>query len=245
MSFAISIHDDVSLKDLIDICKSGGAVLKTPHVGNIYPNNLAIALLGLPMLFYDRTLGRKDINFHPDKLILNGTSVQISNPDILTTHSLIEHVPKYSKEEVRAGERVVDFHMNALKRALPQAHCFTYTEYLSKNKERILQLLEKATNLKPHLWGRIVDGDGRVHRKTAKNWNDILELGVLGLTNDRAGWIIPNPISVLFHGTIDIMGSNQEDTFLLSGPDMYRYISGYQKDLSDIYNELRKNPIWN
>ena len=74
MPFKISIHDDISIADLLVINKRGGVVLKTPHVGNIYPNNLAIASLGIPMLFYDRTLGNKDFNFHPNKIIVGGKS---------------------------------------------------------------------------------------------------------------------------------------------------------------------------
>lgn len=72
MSFNILIHDDISLDELIKINESGGRVLKTPHIGNIYPNNLAIISLGIPTLLYDRTIGTKDENFHPYKLRLTG-----------------------------------------------------------------------------------------------------------------------------------------------------------------------------
>jgi len=152
MSFKISIHDDISIADLVDINKRGGVVLKTPHVGNIYPNNLAMAFLGIPMLFYDRTLGKKDFNFHPHKLIVDGKSEILADPNILTSHSVITHISKGFPYPHAVGTKLVDFHMSVLKRSLPQAHCFTYTEYVQKNKHEVLQILEAVTNLHPNLW---------------------------------------------------------------------------------------------
>ncbi len=68
----------------MEIDKSGGRVLKTPHIGNIYPNNLALIALGIPTLLYDRTIGSKDKSFQPHKLIYNGVAKQIANLDILS-----------------------------------------------------------------------------------------------------------------------------------------------------------------
>jgi hypothetical protein len=244
MSFKVSIHDDLSIKDLIDIYNKGGVVLKTPHVGNIYPNNLAIASLGIPMLFYDRTLGVKDINFHPDKIIVGGRSALIADSDILTTHSIVKNLPDLVLKNVEVGMKLVDLHMDAFKCALPQAHCFTYTEYIQNSKDRILQILEKITEFHPYLWSRSVDENGRTLKSQAKNWDDIVKLGVYGLTNMKSGWIIPNPVSILFHGTVDIMKAKVEDVYLLSGPDMYRYIDGYQTELNEAYDHLKKTLKW-
>lgn len=240
MAFKISIHDDISLAKLIDIDKKGGLVLKTPHVGNIYPNNLAIAILKIPILFYDRTLGRKDFNFHPHKIIYNGISEIISDPNILTSHSVITKVFNDSPYPMIHETNLVDFHMGALKQALPQTICVTYSEYLKKNKNRILKILEIATNLRPDLWTRTVNRIGVTSKSSTKNWSEIIEYGIYGVTNLEEGWIIPNPISILFHGTIDLQRTKVDDTYLLSGPDMYRYISGYSEELSQIYDHLRK-----
>jgi hypothetical protein len=60
----------------------------------------------------------------------------------------------------------------------------------------------------------------------------------------KSGWIIPNPVSILFHGTVDIMKAKVEDVYLLSGPDMYRYIDGYQTELNEAYDHLKKTLKW-
>lgn len=239
MSFKISIDEDLSIADLVDIYKNGGVVLKTPHVGNIYPNNLAIGSLGIPMLFYDRTLGAKDFNFHPDRIIVKGDSMLVADSDILTTHSIIRQVPQSLCGSIKIGSKVLDLHMLTLKHAIPQANCFTYTEYLQNNKDQILKVLEKVTELYPSLWWRVVSEDGIVSKSQANNWDDILNFGIFGLTNVRKGWIIPNLVNVLFHGTVDISKAGRGDVYLLSGPDMYKYIDGYQCELNRIYDQLK------
>jgi len=245
MPFKISIHDDVSIDNLIQVHNKGGVVMKTPHVGNIYPNNLAIASLGVPMLFYDRTLSKKDLNFHPDKLIVGGKAVVIADPDILTTHSKIKQLPSSWSQSAFVGTSLVDFHMSAIKRALPQARCLTYTEYIQNNKDKVLQVLEKVTELHPDLWSRTVNEEGKTSKSQTGDWDDILKLGIFGLTNMKSGWIIPNPVSVLFHGTVDASKTQVKDVYLLSGPDMYRYIDGYQIRLNETYDYVRKTLGWN
>lgn len=239
MSLNISIHDDISIAELLKIHEEHGVVLKTPHVGNIYPNNLAIASLGIPTLFYDRTLGRKDLNFHPHQLIVDAHAEVIADPDILTTHSVVNRVPNNMLSAPPIGLNLVDFHMSAVKNALPDANCFTYTDYIQRNAEGALEVLEIATDQNAHLWTRQVDEKGGVTRIKAKDWKDIINTGIYGLTNSKSGWLIPNPISILFHNTIDIARNAVEDVYLLSGPEMYKYISGYQEELSAIYERVK------
>ncbi|PSO44287.1 MAG: hypothetical protein BRC22_02740, partial [Parcubacteria group bacterium QH_9_35_7] len=72
MLFDVQERKDINLKALAQINRGGGSVVKTPHVGNWYPNNLAVAQTGIHMLAYDRNIGRKDSNFHPHKVIKDG-----------------------------------------------------------------------------------------------------------------------------------------------------------------------------
>lgn len=245
MSFNLLIHDDMSIASLMEIENSGGVVLKTPHVGNIYPNNLAIAALGMPVLFYDRTLGTKDYNFHPHKLIVAEKSEVIADPNILTTHSKIIRVPDFAINKPEIGTKLADFHMNALSQAMPNARIYTYTKYIQKNKAEVMEVLEIVTDLCPHLWTRVVDREGKITRLKADNWSDIIKFGVYGLTNSESGWIIPNVASILFHATIDASKANVADVYLLSGPDMYRYIDGYQDELNIVYDYVREKSDWN
>lgn len=245
MSFNLSIHDDISIASLIEIESAGGVVLKTPHVGNIYPNNLAIMSLGIPVLFYDRTLGTKDHNFHPHRLIFAGKSEVIADPNILTTHSKITQATDSATNKPEIGTKLVDFHMDTLHQVMPNAQIFTYTEYIQKYMVEVMSVLEIVTNTHPHLWTRIVDHEGKISKLKADNWSDIVKVGVYGVTNSESGWIIPNIASILFHATIDVSKANVTDIYLLSGPDMYRYIDGYQNELNIIYDYIRKTLNWN
>lgn len=242
MSFRVDINDQISLAELVKINKNGGIVLKTPHVGNIYPNNLAIALLGITMLFYDRTLGRKDINFHPHKIIKNGRAEIIADPNVLITHAKINLLGQ--KKEGTNNTSLINFHMTSFKKALPDTFCFTYTEYLQNNKDKITQVLEVVTRYYPDLWTRIVDNDGKTHKINANNWGDIERLGVYGLDNIESGWIIPNMINIVFHGAIDAAVAGWDSFYLLSGPDMYKYIKQYTKNLDDVYKKLKNELDW-
>ncbi len=241
MSLSISIHEDISIDNLIGIHKKGGVVLKTPHVGNIYPNNLAITSLGIPTLFYDRNLGRKDLNFHPHQLIVDSRSEVIADPDVLVTHAVVNRVPDNMPSAPPIGTRLVDFHMTAVKNALPRARCFTYTEYIQENAEMTLEVLKIATGQDASLWARKVDNGGKVTRTAASSWKEIEKDGIYGLTNQQSGWLIPNPMSILLHNTIDVAKSGSGELYLLSGPDMYKYISGYQGTLSAMFEKIRSH----
>ncbi len=115
---------------------------------------MLITSLGILTLFYDRILGIKDSNFHPDQIIFSRRSESVADPHILTTHAHTTRIPDISralleKEKVAVGTRLTDFHMSATKRALPHSDCFTYTEYLRENREVAFKILEEVIRLKP------------------------------------------------------------------------------------------------
>jgi hypothetical protein len=241
MSFKIIINENISLSDLLVIYKNGGVVLKTPHVGNIYPNNLAIASIGLPMLLYDRTLGIRDTSFHPHKIIVSGKSEIIADPNILSTHSKITCVPESHSTCMRVGDSVSNFHSSALRSVFPDLECITYTEYLIKNRQKIVETLKKVTDLYPALWYRSVNKEGYLSSIAVKSWDDVLRIGIYGVTNDCEGLLIPNIVSIFFHGSIDATSSGVNNIYLLSGPDMYKYISTYQDKLASIFEFIKEN----
>ena len=57
--------DSLSLNDLVALRAQGFSVLKSPHVGNQHPSNLACAALQLPLEMVTFTSPSKDVNFHP------------------------------------------------------------------------------------------------------------------------------------------------------------------------------------
>jgi len=241
MIFNLLIHDDISVAELIAINENGGRVLKTPHIGNIYPNNLAFISLNIPTLLYDRTIGLKDEKFHPHELIYNGAIEQISNPDILSTHSRVKYQPKsFNLKKDFVGEKIVDLHMSVLRQAIPHGDFFTYTQYIEDNKEIILKIVKEIAKAFPQLWYRFVEEDGTTRKITNPTSEQIIIEGIFGIDNDLKGWIIPNPVNILLHTTVDVIKFKTKDIYLLSGPDMYTYMKDYETILESMYGYIKK-----
>lgn len=240
MSFHILIHDDISIAQLIEIDKNGGRVLKTPHIGNIYPNNLALISLGIPTLLYDRTIGAKDKSFHPHKIVYNGIAEQVANPDILSTHSKLEFQPKnFIPKKDFFGKKIVDLHLDILRQALPRGNFFTYTQYLEDNKNLVSKIIKVIAKNFPQIWYRFVNEDGTIEKVENLTSEQILAKGIFGIDDDSRGFIIPNPVNILLHGTVDIMKFQTRDIYLLSGPDMYVYMKDYETVLDNMYSYIK------
>lgn len=110
--------------------------------------------------------------------------------------------------------RVVDFYMNAVKKALPHATCFTYSDYIHENAGSIFEVLKAASLGAIHLWSRKVSRDGVVEKMSPETWDDITNVGIYGVTNHESGWLIPNPMNILLHNTVDLSESGQVATYL-------------------------------
>lgn len=239
--FHVVIKSDVSLRDLIAIHAAGGAVLKSPHVGNVYPNNLAVLTAGLRCLMCDRTIGEKDKNFHPHLIISGGRSERISDPTVMTTHALVDrHVSTLGSRWFSKGARVVDAHLHALRAALPDARFFTHTEFLKRDQDLVMEVLRHLTDQWPRTWTHLVTRAGirtRVYR--VDNWKDVMRLGVYGLTNDEEGLLIPNIWAILLDGVLEALRFSVSEVHHLSGPDMCVYIDGMTDDLSAAYTHIQ------
>ena len=245
MSFSVIPRYDLSLKDLAALHRAGHSVTKSPHVGNWYPNNLAVASLGIPMNVYDRTIGAKDKNFHPHKLIVDGRGEEMANPALLTTHARVIHAPSWFPERFPVGSRVLDGHMQAIRDAVPDANCVVYTDYLRQHMDKVLAILEVATALFSSLWCRFVNPDGTVHKRACDGWSHITRTGgIYGLTNDESGWLIPNELNVLLDGVLEAALYNERVIYHLSGPDMIGYIGDYAVQLNTAHYELEHHLDW-
>lgn len=242
MSFKILIHDDISLASLIEINKNEGRVLKTPHIGNIYPNNLAFIALGFPTLLYDRTIGSKDKSFYPHKIIYNGIAEQIADPSILSTHNKLNSQSKnFVLENDFSGKKITDMHLSVLRQALPQGNFFTYTHYLKDNAEIVSKIVKAIVQNFPKIWYRFVNENGVIQKVVNPTPEQILSKGIMGIDHDFSGFLIPNPVNILLHGTADVLKSNIKDIYLLSGPDMYVYMKDYEEVLNNMYNCIKNS----
>ncbi|MBI4450180.1 hypothetical protein HY634_03915 [Candidatus Uhrbacteria bacterium] len=247
MPFPVTIRRDCSLNDLATIHRSGGSVMKSPHIGNMYPNNLAVGALGIPLNCYDRTIGRKDRNFHPHRVICGGRSevIALDGIDRLTTHAIVDRPSQLAPEWFSVGTRVADGHMAALRAALPTAECVTYTDWLRERADRITAVLEVITDAFPSIWERLVTPDGHVVDYRVRNWAVVQQIGVYGVTSDApSGLIVPNVVNILLDGVLECLSRGVTEVYHCSGPDMVRYIGELEAQLHTLYDTVRTRLGW-
>lgn len=63
-------------------------------------------------------------------------------------------------------------------------------------------------------------------------WSDVAAVGIFGVDNKREGYLIPNFLNVFLSGVIEVINSNSDEVYHLSGPDMIRYIDSMTEGLS-------------
>lgn len=234
-SFRIVIQEELSLLELCNLQKRGFSVVKTPHVGNFYPNNLAVGKLGIKMVLYDRNVGRVDKNFHPHTIIKDGCRYKVACGERLMTHAQANREIENSSLEV--GARLADYHVSALREAFPEGNFVLYTDYLANHRQIVYSILEtvSGSGFLPGKfgWFRKVNRYGEVTTfHNPVKWEDVSRAGVFGINNENEGYLIPNFLNVLLCGVIEAIDSNCNEVYHLSGPDMVRYIGSMTKDLS-------------
>lgn len=239
MPFPVIVRTDLSLHALHAIHRSGGSVMKTPHVGNVYPCNLGVAQVGIPMVFYDRTFGNRDRNFHPHGVIRGGTFEKLSEEHLLTTHAKSKQSSSLAPEWFSAGTPMKDGHMRALRAAIPQMEGGVYTDILSSRSTDLLPILEIAFRAMPRLWDRYVHEDGVVREMSFRSWEQLMCSGILGITHANRGTLIPNTLNILLLTILEAKEKGVADAFHLSGPDMILYIKRLDQDLHHLYDSVR------
>jgi len=247
MLFNVQEQKDINLKALAQINRGGGSVVKTPHVGNWYPNNLAVAQAGIHMLAYDRNIGHKDSNFHPHKLIKDGSTERIGCPNKMCTHLKVKNKPEDEMAQRFFADNVAKGHIKAIRAALPEAEIETFTDYLQRHRQEVLTVIRKVTPHYNNLWERKVLATGEVFRSHSPSLNELQQEGIYGLTDDQEGWIIPLEICVLLCGVLEAVDYGVCKLFHLSGPDMKNYVgSTMREQLNNMYeltlDELSRLP---
>ncbi|MCB0483238.1 MAG: hypothetical protein KDC37_01610, partial [Flavobacteriales bacterium] len=131
--FHITHSTDLSLHDLLRKMREGYSVVKTPHAGNFYPNNLLFAQLGIPMNIFNYNVAGKDKNFHPQYQIVGGAMQEVAEwkfGQISSFMRLKKECMRGRFEECARYDRANDLHMHVLKSIYPQGVLYTYSEYL-------------------------------------------------------------------------------------------------------------------
>ncbi|MBL7057734.1 hypothetical protein ISS03_00165 [Patescibacteria group bacterium] len=235
--FNIVICNNLSFADLRDLHNRGMPVIKTPHVGNMYPNNLAVAKIGIPLLLNDRTIGYKDKNFHPHLIIQSGKYEAIACDKKFTPHNVFQK--RVNGYEI--GSSVVNIHTAKLRRIFPNTRIETYTEYQQRHISIFTEIVNLLLRNYYQLFGKYVDTNGTIHLIQPSNESSISKDKIFGITNAHEGWLLPNIITILICGICEILDYQTYQSYHLSGPDMVRYIGQLRPTLNDLYDHICKH----
>lgn len=222
----------LNFKELLIANSEGLIVWKTPHVGNFYTNNLVCGVLGAPILLYEKTIGIKDNYFYPHLLISQGQTHEIANKKLLTTHSQLTRDITLKHIQGKRGDSVVAFHRDSLlqtgyKIELHQAFINSYIDPIC----RLISVLWPIVKM---LDWRYVYSNGLISHIKPTRTEDAQVL--YDRSNQAEGWLLPNILNILIHLTIEKAERKSEKVYLLSGPDMSKYIYNYQPLLSELYD---------
>ncbi len=238
--FNITVENTLSLQDLASLDAQGYSVVRSSHVGNQYPSNLAWIQEGGRAVWYDRTLASRDNNYYPHLHVASGESHSLyGTHDQLTTHAVVE-TPPPGYEDL-AGESATSFHLQGLARAYPLANVLPYEGYLLKNQPEaaeILDILHRGGFR--HYFNRFVHSDGHVEDVSAiPDAPRHLTVGEHA-DSDRVGFIPANEVNVALFGVLEALRSGRTTQYHLSGPDMIGYAAKMQPELSAMYATVRR-----
>ncbi len=218
--FKVVERRDLSIEDLSNKAASGEPVMKTPHVGNWRIDNMIWLDPYILNLAYDRNLGRKDTNFYPHGLIINGKFKPVVREDILSTHSSLREV-----------------HMETLRSLKPDARLETSTSYINDNLDLFKMILEIVgeDTFELGLWKRKVTSDGKTRLVSPVSWDAIKKEGIFGIDNPNEGWLWSNELNILMFTVVDALNYGADKVHHISGPDMFKYIGQMKNTLNKLY----------
>lgn len=223
--------DSVSLDDLVDLRASGVSVMRSAHVGNLAPYNMAVAEAGLPVLSVDHTITGVDRNYFPEVAGTVDSRVTVARTGKLVCRSVTGSGDVYLDE----------LQLRSVHTAIPQAQVLTSTEYLSANAPVVSEIVLLARKEEPGLFDRAAMPDGSVLRRDGSA--DMLDsCGILQLSDDprakRTAVLLPNAVTILSNFVIETLVSERDVQYHISGPDMVRYIGDILPVMQRLYSQL-------
>lgn len=223
-------HMSVSLNELVALKDSGYSVLKSPHVGNQHPSNLACAALGIGLEMVSFTIPGRDRNFHPHLRIAGGETVPLFSPSTLTQFATVPD-----------GRSATTFHQQSVQAVFPRTEICTDMERMRSNPDLTSVVLRESNRAITQLWYRWVCSQGQLTAVKGLSCMSEAELesNVFQLTNDQSGWVTPNRVHMLFDFVWQSLSSGRDVIYHLSGPQMVGYIGGVTHSLGVMYDTVR------
>jgi hypothetical protein len=235
----LTIRDrwDISLADLVVIQASGGAVLRSAHIGNWFPANLNVAALGLRCVLINTTTLAADNKYHPAGIIVG----RHLHPGLSAPHNTPVAIAKVHRAPIPGiaeffapGQSLAAAHVHALRKAVPQADVTMYEDYAQCHGALLTDLMELCADEMPELWRRRVKPNGGV-QDVATEPPAEAPLGVFGVTDRRQGWLIPKAVLILTMAVVDSFVYGTPEIYHLGGASMIHYLDDLLPILQRLY----------
>lgn len=230
---AVIIDDTESIDSLVRLQNRGFSVLRSAHVGNLAPYNLALAQAGVPLLSVDHTITGVDTNYFPESIVTQDDIQPVAPLGKLVCRTVCED-----------GSYLDELHLKGVRDVVAGARIFTNTSYLQANREIAEQTVALTVQDFPKDFTRIALPDGRTVKDPGAAAK-VASLGVMQLNDEpraeRPAVIIPNSVDIVTNFVVEALNTEQAIQYHLSGPDMYKYIGGLLPELNRMYAAIRQS----
>ncbi len=246
MCLTLNVRGDVSVSQLSELARSR-LLVKTPHVGNNSPNNLFAAQCGFPILWVDSTIPARDKNANPHLLIQGGRHSTLSDDvrlDRMLTTSASVTVSGFETQGFVHGRPLIEGHLNRMRSVFPETTVGTTSELYRTTECLTDEVFGIATDALPHHWYRVVQEDGTVRTFSGgeptgiSSWRDVCNS--LHLKQGDQGWVVPNLFAILHELVRQSAETGAPEVWLLSGPDMIKYLPELMPSLREAYDAVRR-----
>lgn len=237
-------EDSLSIDGLVSLRERGYSVLRSAHVGNLSPYNMALAAAGIPILSVDHTVTGIDKNYRPELVVTQKESTAIAPLGKLACRARVSGLPAgIDAYGNRAPQYADQLHLEAARGAIASADVFTNTEYMRRNEATAGEVVRRVMAESPELFERVVLADGSTVKRIGA-----VSLGltrqVLQLSDDpraeREAILMPNALTILTNFIIESLESERSVQYHLSGPDMVRYIDRLRPEMEGLYARLKQ-----
>ena len=217
----IQSNDTLSINELTALQRRGFSVMRSAHVGNLSPYNLALADAGIPLLLVDHNVTGVDKNYFPELMLTQTGQVRVAEDGTIASRTITQN-----------GQFLDELHIAGIADALPDADVFTNTEYLQQNELVAGEITRLAVQYFPDEFERVVQSDGTTV-KMGSAADVAKRIGILQLREDprieRAAVLMPNMVNIMSNFVIEALQSERDVQYHISGPDMVLYMKDLQR----------------
>lgn len=265
--YKITPEEKITLGAVKKLTLEGNDITLTPHIGNIWRANMAVADLGARIVVYEGNCHHKDTDELPGHLRKDGqvTALVDETRALMSTH--LEFRPgldlPYLKEKT-LGKTPAQVHFNAMQRVLPPEQVVLSAEYFYTSDPEVRAMLMYLAE-HHHIFNRQADLTGLI--ATVEKWeksprevvDDFMKLkraqidAVLnGTKPEMVGPLASNRLNVMMLGIKAFLekrkrGALSKDesvdftAYALSGRSMINYTkdASFKAEVSEMYAKLQ------